>query len=148
MKFKGTRNFLVKELEASDTARRLKIDNTIPDEYEYNTKRLLSFLQGMREAWGSGIRITSGYRSEKLNKVVKGSKTSAHTTCNAVDLWPCNNKFSEFTKFVKEYLKDKSWDQCIIESSISASGKITRWLHLGLYNNSGRQRRQIFNLDV
>jgi len=50
MKFKGTKNFSVKELEASDTAKRLKIDNTIPDELEHNTKRLLNFLQGIREA--------------------------------------------------------------------------------------------------
>lgn len=148
MKFKGTENFKVSELEASTTAKKYKIDNTIPDELEYNTKRLLVFLQALRNAWGSGIRITSGYRCPILNKLVKGSKTSAHITCNAVDLWPCNGKFVEFVKFVKEFLKDKSWDQCIIESSISSSGKVTRWLHLGLYNNSGKQRRQIFNLDV
>lgn len=143
MKFKGTKNFSVKELEASDTAKRLKIDNTIPDELEHNTKRLLNFLQGIREAWGSGIRITSGYRCPILNKVVNGSKTSAHLTCNAVDLWPCNNKFEEFKEFMVKYLEGRSWDQCIIEKSGNS-----KWIHFGLYNNSEKQRRQIFSLIV
>lgn len=145
MKFKGTKNFSVKELEASTTASELGIDNRIPDELEYNTIRLLEFLQDLREAWGSGIRITSGFRCYWLNKAVKGAKTSAHTTCNAVDLWPVNNKFEEFKEFIIEYLKDKNFDQCLIESS---NGGRTRWIHFGLYNNSGKQRRQIFSLDV
>lgn len=50
MKFKGTKNFSIRELEASDTAKRLKINNTIPDELENNAKRLLEFLQKLREA--------------------------------------------------------------------------------------------------
>lgn len=145
MKFKGTKNFKVSELEASTTAEKYKINNTIPDELEYNVKRLLYFLQDLREKWGSAIRITSGFRCSILNKLVGGSKTSAHTTCNAVDLWPCNGKFEEFKQFITEYLKDKNFDQAIIESS---NGGKTRWLHLGLYNNSGKQRRQIFSLDV
>lgn len=143
MKYKGTKNFSIKELEASSTAQRLKIDNRIPDELEHNTERLLNFLQGIREAWGSGIRITSGYRCPILNKVVNGSKTSAHLTCNAVDLWPCNNKFEEFKEFMVKYLEGRSWDQCIIEKSGNS-----KWIHFGLYNNSGKQRRQIFSLTV
>lgn len=142
MTFKGTENFSVSELEYSDTAKKYKIDNKIPDEFEYNAKRLLTFLQDLREKWGSGIRINSGYRCNALNKLLKGSETSAHKTCNAVDLWPCNNKFEEFKEFIIKYLQDKNFDQCIEEKS----GK-TRWIHLGLYNNSGKQRRQIFKLE-
>lgn len=143
MTFQGTENFKVSELEYSDTARAYKIDNTIPDELENNAKRLLLFIQDLREKWGSAIRISSGYRNPILNKLVKGSKTSAHLMCNAVDLWPCNGKFEEFKKFVIAYLDGKLWDQCIIENS----GK-KQWIHLGLYNNSGKQRRQIFKLEV
>lgn len=143
MKFKGTKNFSIKELEASATANLYKIDNKIPDELESNVKRLLIFLQDLREKWGSAIRINSGYRCPILNKLVKGSKTSAHLMCNAVDLWPCNNKFEEFKEFIVKYLDGKSWDQCIIEKS----GR-SRWIHLGLYSNSGKQRRQIFSLTV
>jgi hypothetical protein len=41
-----------------------------------------------------------------------------------------------------EYLKGKLWDQCILERS-----RTSQWIHLGLYNNSGKQRRQIFSLE-
>lgn len=142
MKFKGTENFKISELEYSDTAKLYNIDNTIPDELESNAKRLLIFLQDLREKWGSAIRINSGYRCAVLNKLVGGSKTSAHLTCNAVDLWPCNGKIGEFKEFIVKYLDGKLWDQCIVEKS----GK-KQWIHLGLYNNSGKQRRQIFKLE-
>lgn len=142
MTFTGTENFKISELERSDTANIYKINNTIPDELEYNAKRLLLFLQDLREKWGSAIRINSGYRCPILNKIVKGSKTSAHLTCNAVDLYPVNGKFEEFKKFIVAYLSDKNFDQCIIEKS----GK-SRWIHLGLYNNSEKQRRQIFKIE-
>lgn len=149
MQFIGTENFKVSELEYSDTAKALKIDNTIPDDLEENTKRLLKFLQGIREAWGSGIRINSGYRGPKLNKAVKGSATSAHLTCNAADLYPSNGRFDEFKEFMIKYLSDKNFDQCIVEQALTKSGKVkSQWIHFGLYNNSGKQRRQIFKMDV
>ena len=142
MTFIGTENFKIAELERSDTANVYKINNTIPDELEHNAKRLLLFLQDLREKWGSAIRINSGYRCPMLNKIVKGSKTSAHLMCNAADLYPVNGKFEEIKKFIIAYLSDKNFDQCIIEKS----GK-SQWIHLGLYNNSGKQRRQIFKIE-
>ena len=53
------------------------------------------------------------------------------------------NKFNEFVEFLKDYLKDKSFDQCIIEKSSKS-----KWIHLGLKNLKGLQRKQIFNLYV
>lgn len=142
MKFVGTKNFTLSELEKSETAEKYKINNSIPQEYKNNARRLLLFLQDLRDKWGSAIRINSGYRCPELNKILRGSKTSAHTTCNAVDLWPCNNKFEAFKIFMIAYLKDKNFDQCIIEKS----GDI-QWIHLGLYNNSEKQRKQIFKIE-
>jgi hypothetical protein len=49
MTFQGTENFTISELEYSDTAREYGIDNTIPDELESNAKRLLEFIQGIRD---------------------------------------------------------------------------------------------------
>ena len=144
MTFQGTENFKISELEYSDTAKKYKIDNTIPDELESNAKRLLEFVQGIRDKWGSGIRITSGFRGELLNKIIGGVKTSAHRKCNAVDMYPVNNKFDEFKLFLTNYLKDKNFDQCIEESS---NGGKTKWIHFGLYNNSDKQRRQIFKIE-
>jgi hypothetical protein len=49
MKYQGTKNFKISELEHSDIAKKYKINNTIPDEFEFNAIRLLEFLQDLRE---------------------------------------------------------------------------------------------------
>ena len=49
-----------------------------------------------------------------------GSKTSAHMIGYAVDLYPMNGEFGRFAKFVQQYLMDKDFDQCILESSGSS----------------------------
>ena len=46
-----------------------------------------------------------------------GSKTSAHMIGYAVDLYPMNGKYEAFVGFVKDYLRDKAFDQCIVETN-------------------------------
>ena len=140
--FTGTKNFSIKELENSETARKYKIDNSIPEEYMKNAEDLLNFLQGLRDAWGSAIVITSGYRCKRLNMLVGGVASSAHTTCNAADLQPKNGNMEEFKKFCVNYCKMRRWDQLLLEKSGN-----TEWVHFGLKNNSGMQRCQIKNLN-
>ena len=139
--FIGTKNFSRAEFEYSDTANKYKIDNTLPVSLESQAQRLLIFLQGIRDAWGSGIKITSGYRCEKLNRLVGGSATSSHMTANGVDLIPANGKMDAFKKFIVDYMKIRIFDQCIIEKSGN-----TEWIHIGLYNAKGQQRKMIFNI--
>ena len=133
--------FTIDELCASDTAKKYGIDNTPNPTIITRLQRLINFLNPIREAWGSAIKVTSGYRCEKLNCLVGGSKTSSHTIGYGVDLIPLNGKMSEFKKFIVDYMKNKMFDQCIIEKS----GK-TEWIHIGLYNLKGQQRRMIFNI--
>ena len=133
--------FTIAELYASDTAKKYNIDNTPDATIISHLQQLINFLNPLREAWGSAIKVTSGYRCEKLNKFVGGSKTSSHTIGYGVDLIPLNGKMSEFKKFIVDYMKNKMFDQCIIEKS----GK-TEWIHIGLYNLKDQQRRMIFNI--
>ena len=133
--------FTIDELCASDTAKKYGIDNTPNPTIITRLQRLINFLNPIREAWGSAIKVTSGYRCEKLNCLVGGSKTSSHTIGYGVDLIPLNGRMSEFQKFIVDYMKNKMFDQCIIEKS----GK-TEWVHIGLYNLKGQQRRMIFNI--
>lgn len=133
--------FTIDELCASDTAKKYGIDNTPNPTIITRLQRLINFLNPIREAWGSAIKVTSGYRCEKLNCFVGGSKTSSHTIGYGVDLIPLNGRMSEFKKFIVDYMKNKMFDQCIIEKS----GK-TEWVHIGLYNLKGQQRRMIFNI--
>lgn len=136
--------FSITELTHSDKAKELHIDNS-PFSYEVvvNLENLINnLLDPIREAWGAPIIITSGYRSDALNKAVGGSKTSAHRYGLAVDVVPKNMvDFDKFVAFVKDYLKDKDYDQLILEQKGSS-----RWLHIGYKNLEGKQRMQ--NLKI
>lgn len=134
-------NFTLSEFLASDTARRKHIDNFPSWQDVHNLTELVStIVQPLRSAWGSGIRVTSGYRCPELNKAVGGSATSAHLRGQACDLQPINGQFARFTLFAQEFLTKNGipFDQLLIESN----GR-DQWLHIGLYSSKGEQRRQI-----
>lgn len=135
--------FTIKELCNSSTAKKYGIDNTPSNTIISHLNILISFLNGVREAWGSAIWVNSGYRCPRLNKLVGGSTTSAHLNGYAADLWPGNGKINEFKKFMVNYCKNRKFDQLLLESSGNA-----QWVHIGLYSNSGKQRCQIKNLKV
>ena len=91
-----SKNFTLSELTKSNTATRLGISNT-PDKEGIHKLRLLAteLLQPLRNVVGA-LRVTSGYRSESLNKAIGGSfkldengnyvALSQHCKCEAVDL--------------------------------------------------------------
>lgn len=136
--------FSYSEFEKSETAKLRGINNNIPEEIKSNiTEFVENILDPLREEWGSPIRITSGYRSESLNRVLNGSKTSAHTVGYAADIQPVNGKMKEFMKFVEEFLQDKLWDQCIWEKMKCGS---CQWVHISYKNRQCQQRCQIFSL--
>lgn len=84
---KITKNFTYDELIYSATAKRLGLDNTpTPEEKEKLIKLAKIILQPIRDKWGSAIVVTSGYRSEAVNKAVGGVKTSQHRLGEAADL--------------------------------------------------------------
>ena len=140
--------FTINELTHSDTAIALGIDNKPNHKITEHLVQLIEeLLDPLREAWGSAIKVTSSYRCAKLNNVLKGSSpTSAHLVGFAADLVPCNGSITEFKKFVVKWLKENNiaFDQCICETN----GKGVQWVHLGLYNLSMQQRKQILNLNV
>lgn len=136
--------FTIKELCASDTAKRYKIDNTPDAESLEHLRELISVLDTLREQWGSSIRVNSGYRCPKLNRAVGGSVTSVHRLGYAADLWPTSGQWSAFVKCVRDWAESHKFDQILIETN-ARGGK---WIHIGLYNNQGQQRRQIKIMNV
>lgn len=135
--------FTIEELCKSETAERLKINNNPTEEIINHLELLIEcLLDPIREAWGSAIIVNSGYRCEELNKAVGGSKTSVHKLGWSADIRPKNGKMKEFKEFIVEFIKTRIWDQCILERSGN-----TEWVHISLFNNSGKQRRQIFELE-
>lgn len=140
----GGKYFKLEELLTSSTARQKSIENLPSWTVIEHLDELSRFLDGLRSDWGSGINVNSGYRCEKLNNAVGGSKTSVHKLGYAADLYPSNGKFKEFVEFVRKWLADKQFDQALIEKN-SKGGK---WVHIGLYNNAGQQRKMIKEMEV
>ena len=139
---KTPKYFDLEEFLTSSVARQKSLENLPSWEIVENLNELALWLDQLREDWGSGIKITSGYRNDKLNTAVGGVLNSLHRKGFAADIYPSNGKYEEFVKFVKEWAKDKKFDQIIEERS----GKNSRWVHVGLYNNQGRQRHMIFGI--
>lgn len=136
--------FGLEEFLESSTALENKIKNYPSWEHIEHLNELALFLDELRDAWGSGLRVTSGLRRKWLNdKIAAASKTSAHQIGYAADIVPVNGKMDEFIDFVKEWAKDKMFDQIIVENSSKS-----RWVHFGLYNNGGEQRRLLFKMVI
>lgn len=143
--------FTMDEFVRSETATKRGIDNTPTDYQKSNVIEMVdNLLDPLREAWGvycqqralgtPAIRVSSGIRSEALNKAVGGSKTSAHYHGYAADLVPYNGKLAEFKKFCVDWLFDKDFDQMISENE--DSNRVPEWIHIGYKHGSGKQRRQ------
>lgn len=138
------RYFTFQEFERSDTAARLKIDNRMPELVEAHVVELVDILlDPLREAWGGPLVVTSGYRCPALNKAVGGSETSAHTAGWAADLVPDSDDprgVQGLVDFAVEWLTAAGlpFDQLIFEHVGSS-----KWLHIGIRNLKGAQRRQM-----
>ena len=82
-----SKNLTLKETTKSDIALRYGIKN------EPNTKQLENLkvlatevFQKIRDHFGVPIKVTSGFRSEALNKKIGGSKSSDHMKGCAIDI--------------------------------------------------------------
>ena len=82
-----TNNFSLAEMVKSETALRHDMDNT-PGEAEIeNLKRLAEkVLQPVRDHYGKGVKVNSGFRHPEVNAKVGGSKTSDHCKGQAADI--------------------------------------------------------------
>lgn len=78
-------HFSLEELILSNTAVRLGIDNTPPEDVLANLRMLTNTLETVRGILGSPIYISSGYRCRLLNNQVGGSSHSWHTLGLAAD---------------------------------------------------------------
>ena len=80
-------NFSLAEMVKSDTALRLDMDNTPGDEEIANMIALAeNVLQKVRDHYGKGVKVNSGFRHPDVNAKVGGSKTSDHCKGMAADI--------------------------------------------------------------
>ena len=103
-------------------------------------------LDELREKFGQGIRITSGFRSAAVNAAVGGSKTSAHRKGMAADIQPWKNTKANMlalAKLCRDWATTLSSpvDQVIIYTPDGKDNENIRWIHIGF---SDKPRHQLF----
>ena len=128
------------EVTRSETAKRRKIDNAPTDEHIENLKILAAnIFQPMRDHFGKAIYISSGYRSEALNKAIKGSKTSQHCKGEALDIDNDNANNGVTNRDIFEFIRDNlKFDQLINEFPVKGNPS---WVHVS-YSKT-QQRNQV-----
>lgn len=130
-----TEHFGLKELTRSETARRLGLQNTPSSAEMANIQYTAEQLEKIRAYVGRGIVVTSCFRSERVNKAVGGSPTSAHRFGLAAD---CDAIGLTSLAFAKEIIKMRdegeiTFDQLILEFPERGDGA---WVHVGFRRNS------------
>jgi len=131
---KLSKNFSRAEIEHSNTAKRLGISNEMSNKHLENMQRVVdNLIQPMRDAIGP-IRISSGYRSQKLNKAIGGSSRSQHSKGEALDL-----QFWEKGKMNNKVIYD--W---VLESGVEFDQMINEfdysWIHISLKSRENRSQ--------
>lgn len=124
-----TNNFKLSELTFSKTAQDKGIINEPnKDQIENLRKLTVRLLQPLRSIHNEPFIINSGFRSEELNKAVKGAKNSQHMKGQAVDI-----HVKEPRRLLRELLKSRlPFDQAILYDT---------FLHLSY--NSANNRKQV-----
>lgn len=107
-------NFSLKEMCYSTTAIRNDIEN-LPNQEQLVCLTSLAWqvLQPIREEMGR-IDVNSGLRSEKLNQLVNGSRTSDHCKGKAADIEANDIEISNL-QLAEWISKNLTFKQCILE---------------------------------
>jgi zinc D-Ala-D-Ala carboxypeptidase len=122
-----TKNFTLAEMTKSETALRHDMDNT-PGEQEIAALKLLceKVLQPVRDHYGKGVKVNSGFRHPEVNAKVGGSKTSDHCRGQAADIEIPGVANADLAEWIKDNLEFR---QLILEfytPGIPDSG----WVHV------------------
>ena len=107
-----SRNFTLQELIKSDTAIRLDINNN-PNSGQIEKLKALceNILQPVRDHFGR-VKVTSGFRSEKLCLAIKSSINSQHARAEACDFECIGIDNAELADWIYANL---DFDQLILE---------------------------------
>ena len=138
-----TMHFTIEEMYASDTAKRLGINNKPSVQKMINLVYLCAFvLEPLRVAMGEPIRVSSGYRCEKLNKAVGGVYNSQHLKGQAADLCIDGDlkKGKRWFNYIKDHLP---FDQLIWEHNPKTG---SYWVHVSfVFPDFGKNRKQVID---
>ncbi len=128
-----TKNFSLSEMVKSETALRQGLDNTPGDTEIANLKTLaVNVLQPIRDSYGKGVKVNSGFRHPDVNAAVGGSRTSDHCKGMAADIEIPGVANADLAEWIKDNLE---FTQLILEfytPGIPDSG----WVHVSYDPNN------------
>ena len=132
-----TKNFTLAEMTKSETALRYDIDNT-PNEQEISSMKLLAekVLQPVRDHFGKGVKVNSGFRNQDVNQKVGGSRNSDHIRGQAADIEIPGIPNAELAEWIKDNLE---FNQLILEfytPGVPDSG----WVHVSYIPEANRNQ--------
>jgi hypothetical protein len=134
--------FTLQEFLVSQTASRLKIDNTPSDvEIEHIEWLCKKILDPLRNKLGKKIIILSGYRNLQLNKAVGGTQVpiSQHTEGKAADIIVPGMTPKQLMNFIINQTS-LPFDQVILEFS--------SWIHISYDRDKLIQRNNKFKINT
>ncbi|NDW19818.1 peptidase M15 [Dysgonomonas sp. 216] len=130
---KLTNNFTLEELKHSNKAKAKGIINEPNDaQIEELRKLCVRLLQPLRDIYGEPMIVSSGFRNNEVNRLVKGAGTSQHMKGQAADI-KVNNP--------RNLLKALLTSGLIFDQAILYQDGKNNFLHLSY--NSANNRRQI-----
>ncbi len=127
-----------KEATRSITAIRLGIDNK-PFEYELGNMKAVAenIFEPLRKWVGGAIKVTSFFRSEKLNQAIGGSVSSQHCQGRAIDIDDIYGHKTNAEMF--NYIKDNlDFDTIIWEFGTDDNPD---WIHVSYVSNERNRGR-------
>ena len=132
-----TPHFSLKEMTASATAAQLHITNCPNATQIARLKALCEHvLEPIRQHFGA-IRITSGFRSVRLNDALCANSLSQHTFGEAADIYvPNREKGLEMFRFICQHC---TFDQMLLERKRKTP---SFWLHVS-YKSDRRYNRNM-----
>jgi zinc D-Ala-D-Ala carboxypeptidase len=131
-----TQNFTLSEMTKSETALRYGMAND-PTDTEIENMRLLceKVLQPVRNYYGMGVKVNSGFRHPLVNAKVGGSATSDHCRGMAADIEIPSIANADLAQWIKDNCEFK---QLILEfytPGVPDSG----WVHVSYDPNNLKQ---------
>jgi hypothetical protein len=135
-------NFTLVELTKSTVSDRFNISNDCPSEEVYdNLKRLaLNILEPVRTRFGQ-FKVTSAYRSSKVNEKSGGGAASTHVLGTSADFEIAGATNYDVAEWIMNSL---DFDQLILENYVVGK-PYSGWVHCS-YVSKEKNRRQVLTV--
>ena len=130
--------FTIEELSRSETAIKENINNTPNAEQIANLNALIdNVLDPLRHAYGKPLIVNSGFRCDKLNKLVGGVKNSHHRCENGYAAADITTRNKRENKVVFDLAQQLNLPYCELGNESNYS-----WIHISY--NPHDIRREVF----